>query len=136
MIACAQADLVTSSQAVSITAGHHPLRADLCAELGGEDSGPSPSELLCAALCACTSMTLRMYAQRKRWPLKTITVGARLETKSKQSAIVLLLRVEGELDDAQLGRLAEIAERTPVTLMLKSGVTVSTELAACALADG
>jgi hypothetical protein len=60
--------------AQAILAGHHQVSADECAELGGKDVGPSPSELLCAALCACTAITLRMYAERKSWPLRGVQV--------------------------------------------------------------
>ena len=73
----ASASIGTTNYAVSITAGHHALSADEHVELGGRDSGPAPYELLCAALCACTAITLRMYAQRKGWPLQAVHVDVR-----------------------------------------------------------
>ena len=68
-MAQAKASIGTIDYAVSITAGRHALTADEPSEDGGGDTGPTPPELLCAALCACTSITLRMYAKRKGWPL-------------------------------------------------------------------
>ncbi len=57
-----------------ISAGPHQLRADEPVDFGGEDRGPSPFELLLAALGACTGMTIRMYADRKQWPLESVHV--------------------------------------------------------------
>ena len=63
--------------AQEITAGSHRLFSDEPKELGGENTGPSPYDLLAAALGACTSMTLGMYARRKQWPLASVTVRLR-----------------------------------------------------------
>jgi putative redox protein len=125
-MAHAKASIGTTNYTVSITAGHHQLSADERAELGGKDVGPSPSELLCSALCACTAITLRMYAERKQWPLRAVHVDVHLEREGKEGAIERVLSFEGELDDEQRARLADIAERTPVTLTLKQGVPITT----------
>lgn len=122
----ARASIGTTNYAVSITAGHHQLSADEHAELGGKDTGPAPYELLCASLCACTAITLRMYAQRKQWPLRAVHVEAHFKLEDKEGAMTRVLSLEGELDDEQRARLAEVAERTPVTLTLKQGVTITT----------
>jgi len=116
----------TTNFAVSMTAGRHQLIADEGAELGGKDAGPSPYELLCASLCACTAITLRMYAERKQWPLVAAHVDVRYTREGKEGSLARILRFEGELDDAQRARLADIAERTPVTLTLKQGVPITT----------
>src|SRR5262245_2973579 len=124
----AKASIGTTNYAVSITAGHHQLKADEGPKLGGQDTGPSPYELLCAALCACTAITLRMYAERKQWPLHGVGVDAHFALHGKEGAITRVLSFEGELDDEQRARLADIAERTPVTLTLKRGVSITTVL--------
>jgi putative redox protein len=83
---------------------------------------------LCAALGACTAITLRMYAERKGWPLHAAHVDVRFRREDKVGAIARVLSFEGELDDAQRARLADIAERTPVTLTLKQGLAITTTL--------
>ena len=125
----AQASIGSINYAVSITAGHHQLNADESAKLGGKDTGPAPYELLCSALGACTAITLRMYAERKAWPLRAVHVDVRFEWQGKEGAIARVLSFEGELDNEQRARLADIAERTPVTLTLKHGVAITTTVA-------
>jgi len=127
-MAHAKGSIGTTNYAVSITAGHHQFSADERAGLGGKDVGPAPYELLCAALCACTAITLRMYAERKGWPLRAVHVDAHFKREGEQSAIARVLSLEGELDDEQRARLADIAERTPVTLTLKQGLAITTTL--------
>jgi putative redox protein len=128
-MAQASASIGTVDYAVSITAGRHPLTADEPAADGGGDTGPTPLELLCAALCGCTSITLRMYAQRKGWPLRALHVDVDLVQDERETAITRRVSVEGDLDSQQRARLADIVERTPVTLALKRSVTIATTLA-------
>ena len=82
-MAHATADIGTTNYTVTLLAGHHPLSADEGADVGGRDLGPSPHELLCAALGACTAITLRMYAQRKEWQLRAVHVDAAPRRKSR-----------------------------------------------------
>ncbi len=124
-----------------IAAGGHALRADEPESFGGDDSGPGPYDLLLAGLGACTSMTLRLYAERKRWPLERTTVTlkhgkihaedcAECETKEgKLDRIQRELVVEGPLDEAQRAKLLEIADKCPVHRTLHSEVVIETELA-------
>jgi putative redox protein len=128
MMAHATADIGTVDYAVSLLAGEHPLTSDEGPGLGGRDAGPSPSELLCAALAACTAITLRMYARRKEWPLSAVHVDVLWQSHGKEQAITRKLRLGGDLVEAQRARLADIAERTPVTLTLKQGVAITTIL--------
>jgi putative redox protein len=128
-MAHAKASIGITNYAVSITAGRHQLLADEGVNLGGKDVGPAPYELLCAALGACTAITLRMYAERKAWPLRGVHVDVRFELKGKEGAIACVLSFEGELDEQQRARLADIAERTPVTLTLKESVVITTTIA-------
>ena len=127
-MAHARASIGTTNYAVSIAAGRHQLNADEGMKLGGKDTGPAPYELLCSALGACTAITVRMYAERKGWPLRGLHVDVRFESKDKKGAIMRVLSFEGELDDDQRARLADIAERTPVTLTLKQGVVITTSV--------
>jgi len=125
-LAHATADIGTGNYTVSLIAGHHSLLADEGTAAGGQDAGATPHELLCAALAACTAITLRMYAQRKGWPLRAVHVDVLLQIEGKTHTMTRRLRLTGELDAAQRARLADIAERTPVTLTLKQGIAITT----------
>ena len=103
-MAHAKASIGTTNYAVSIAAGLHRLSADEGAELGGKDVGPSPYDLLCSALAACTAITLRMYAERKQWPLRAVQVDVRFTRDGKHGAIARALSFEGDLDDARNAR--------------------------------
>ncbi len=111
-----------------IEVGGHPLIADEPAAMGGENAGPAPYDLLLASLGACTAITLRMYADRKEWPLEHVEVGLHFSRSEEGARIDRTLTISG-LDDAQKARLLDIAERTPVTLTLKGGVPIHTKLA-------
>ena len=110
-----------------INVGGHAITADEAPTLGGQGVGPAPYDLLLASLGACTAITLRMYADRKEWPLISVEVGLRLHGK-EQFRIDRTLTITG-LDEEQKARMADIAERTPVTLTLKNGLPIDTRLA-------
>ena len=140
----APAQVVVSSEAglaQEIVAGDHRWRSDEPAPFG-TDTGPSPYDLLLASLGACTSMTLRLYAQRKGWDLQRVIVRlqhsrihaedcADCETKEGfLDRIDREIELTGKLDDDQKRRLLEIAERCPVHRTLKSEINIRTSLAA------
>ena len=120
--------------------GPHVLQADEPNEFGGGDVGPTPYELLLAALGACTGMTVRMYAERKQWPLRGIEVKlshakvhaedcAECETKVGMiNRIELRISLTGDLSEEQQRRLLEIANKCPVHRTLVSRVQIVTSL--------
>jgi len=128
LLARAVAKQAEARYSVNIRAGHHDLVADEPVSAGGGDKGPSPFGLVLAGLAACTAITLRMYAERKNWPLSGLGVELQYFREDKSFRIERALRVQGDLDAEQRARLADIAERTPVTLALKAGATIHTTL--------
>jgi putative redox protein len=130
-MARATAFIETAQYATAIDAGGHKIVADEPPSNGGADAGPAPYDLLLAALSACTAITLRMYADRKQWPLTKVTVELHFTRDAdKNERIDRILHLEGDLAEEQRARFADIAERTPVTLTLKRGLPILTTLAA------
>ena len=109
-----------------IQCGRHVLAADEPAQRGGLDAGPSPFAYLLSALGACTSVTLRAYCDRKGWAIAKVLVALELFGRPGCWEIRRGVRILGVLSGAQRERLAELCERTPVTLALKGGVKVQT----------
>jgi putative redox protein len=107
----------------------HEVRADEPVSAGGTDTGPRPTELLLAGLGSCTSITLRMYADRKGWDLGAISVQLTLHENGDASRIDRRIAFSASLSAEQRGRLAEISEKTPVTKMVKAGVPIDTTVA-------
>ncbi len=113
----------------TIRARSHELRADEPPSNGGTDTGPAPYELLLAALAACTSLTLRMYADRKGWDLGTIEVHARFARKDDgEESITREIVFGNTLSADQYQRLADICEKTPVTKTIRRGTRITTTM--------
>ncbi len=128
-MASATATTGRTNYSTTIRSGKHSLIADEPSGQGGQDTGPSPSDLLLGALASCTSITLRMYAERKSWTIEAIHVAVTsTRTADKTLSIERVLSFEGSLTEEQKTRLAEISERTPVTLALKAGAAIHTRL--------
>jgi putative redox protein len=127
-MAHAHARIGTVDYQTAITTGHHQLTADEGPALGGKDVGPGPYDLLSSALAACTVITLRMYAERKQWPVTAVQADVHFVRQGDQQHIDRVLTIDGA-DAEQKQRMAEIAERTPVTLTLKRGLEIRTRLA-------
>lgn len=123
-----------------VKAGRHQFRADEPISVGGNDYGPNPYELLLSSLGACTVMTLRMYADRKKWPLEEVIVHLSHgkdyvtdcesceEGGAKIDVIEKLIEIKGDLDEKQRQRLLQIADKCPVHKTLHSEVQVHSVL--------
>ena len=137
IVRVAEADANGFLQDVNAGPKHHTL-ADEPEAYGGTNKGMTPYGFLSAGLGACTSMTIRMYARRKKWPLTHVSVDVSHDKVHAQDAdngegfridsFRREIRLEGDLDDAQRARLLEIADRCPVHRTLEHGAQVETIL--------
>lgn len=128
-------ETVEGAYANFVATEYHVLRADEPERLGGINTGPAPYEYLSAALGACTSITLRMYLERKGWPVEHISVNVKHRKSDEADAngwkpdiFTRELNVRGNLTEDQRGRLVEIANKCPVHKTLHRSAVIETEL--------
>ena len=114
----------------SVLVGPHRGLADEPTEVGGDDTGPAPFEHLLAGLGACTSMTVKMYADRKSWPLNAVQVDLSIHKVDDGYRLTRSIRLEGDLSDEQRTRLLDIANKCPVHKMLTGKIEIESALVA------
>ena len=102
--------------------GQHRLITDEPEHLGGDGSGPAPHELFPAALAACVSTTLVMYARTKEWDLGELTVEVDYDNRSTPRRFEIVVRLGGDLDAVQLERLAKVARSRPLRRSIEAGI--------------
>ena len=113
-----------------MTVGPHRFVADEPVADGGEDYGPNPFELVAAGLAACTSMTVKMYADHKGWALRHVDAAVTAVREAGSLVLKRVVRFDGDLDETQRARLLEIANRCPVHRALSGAITIETAVQA------
>ena len=111
---------------VKATVRDHVVHADVLKDLGGDDHGMNPHELLESSLAACTAITLQMHARKKSIPLEDIKVEVQVLSEGTDSVISRKIELIGALDEAQKKRMIEIAEMCPIHKFLESNIKVVT----------
>jgi putative redox protein len=112
----------------SITSGHHAFFSDLPREKGGQDTAADPHQLFYAGWGACTNMTVQLYCQKKGWPLQSVTTHFEVEKSGSLPLIHKRIEIRGNLDEWQLSRLKQIAEKCPVNRLIVGTKQVQIEL--------
>lgn len=110
-----------------IEIGRHRLLTDLAPAFGGEDSGPEPHDLLAAALAACTTLTVNLYARRKGWQLDEVQVTIKHGQEGAAYALHRSIRYVGALSEEEKQRLTDIANKCPVHKTLSGQIQITTE---------
>jgi len=111
-----------------LTTGDLHYLSDAEVSKGGEGTGPSPHEYLGAALAACTSMTLKMYSERKSIPLKNTIVTVDIKRQNDIEIFTRDIELVGDLNDEQRARLLEIAQKCPIHKALAGEIQIKTQL--------
>lgn len=112
----------------NVTIRQFQLRADEPTTLGGDDAGPAPFEWILAGLGSCKAITLKMYAERKGWPLEQVAVDLTYSAQEGSPLITAHLTLTGDLTDEQRQRLLEISYRCPVHRFLAPSAHIQTQL--------
>ena len=112
----------------TLVVGDLHFLADAELTRGGTGTGPTPHEYLAAALASCTSMTLKMYSERKSWKLKNVVVSVDIDRVDDVEILVRDIQLIGELDADQRERLLDIANKCPIYKALTGEIQIKTQL--------
>lgn len=131
LIAAISASLGAQDFTTQLTNDTHRWVADEPKEIGGTDQGPNPYELMLSALSACSAITMKMYANRKSWPLEGVDIQCDLvkQEVGGVSSIRRKINLEGPLDAEQRERLFQIADMCPIHKMLSNSIVINSVLA-------
>ena len=122
-------ELDQSKYKTKIFAGGHLIYADEPKDLGGTDEGMTPGALLLASLGSCTAITIRMYADRKEWPLENITINLAISEPSETfdgTVITRKIEFKGNLSEEQKDRLLIISDKCPIHKLLSNPIKIET----------
>lgn len=124
------AHIQTLKYRTQISTGNHKIIADEAQDVEGGDLGPNPGQLLASALAACSSITMRMYADRKGWLLDEAIVEIDFERNIQDNSTVFTKKITliGDLDESQRKRLQDIADKCPVHRILTSNISIKSAL--------
>lgn len=122
------ASIATTKYRVQLDNGRHLFGADEPVDKGGQDTAPAPDELLEASLASCTVITLRMYADRKQWPMESVDVSVKLERVEGKTIFTRDITLHGNLDAEQKERLLQIAKLCPVSKTLSGSSEINTSI--------
>jgi len=126
-----EAKLGSLNYKVEMNTGKHQILADEPVSIGGMDTAAAPNELLLSALASCTAITLRMYANRKEWELGEIQVNLTIDKVDGRYIIEKTINFENKaLEEDQLKRLHQIADKCPVNKMLSTGIEIKSNFEA------
>lgn len=106
----------------------HTLLADEPEAVGGKDIGPRPGDFYRMSLASCTAITLRMYANRKKYDVKEIQVSVSTEEGEGKTILNTQIKINGKLDEAQHTRMLQIAKRCPVHKVFTNPIEIETSL--------
>ncbi len=129
---CTSAEIGKDHYSTEIRAGNHTIKSDEPVELGGEDKGMNPNELLLASLGSCTAITLRMYADRKEWPVDRILVDLKMDiVKGNQAQTTYIkkhITILGNITEEQKQRMLQIADSCPLHRIMTNPIVISSNL--------
>lgn len=115
-----------------IELGQHTIVADEPTEIGGKDLGPAPTQLLLSSLGTCKAITMRMYADRKEWALDSVEITLTSETVKSNlqqtTYIRCTIKLTGDLDEKQKGRIYKIAEKCPIHKILTNPIVIESNM--------
>jgi putative redox protein len=129
---CTTAEIGKDRYTTQIRSGKHTIVADEPLELGGEDKGVNPNELFLASLGSCTAITLRMYADRKEWPVDRILVDLKMDiVKANQAQTTYIkkhITIEGDISEEQKQRMLKVADSCPLHRIMTNPIVISSNL--------